>query len=1059
MRNFNNELSGQGLIKSTLEYFPSSKKKAINTKSDGLSGLGLSLFRVPGTGTETDADARRFVKANQPSTWDNDYEFLGKLYNLIGRIDARVAQMGLPPIQWEQPKDVVMQQFFALPEEDRAAIGMPAEAPATQADAATQAAAAEQADTTTALPSNAAFAAPIGVEAAEFGGDKTSIPIPPEMQQEMNEWFAKNPRGSVGLKAYSNFRRALDAKYGFGRDKPYEDDPNTIEFLKQYNDPKLPVNVAIPPVTGEDKRNMLERAAGTAVMNPFGTAVATGVSGLGLNLLDAALPEMAALREMNPNAALAGDIIGSIGGNAALRNVGNFGLSKLLSQAPELQKYVEGGGKIADYARDFAGDMTGDVIQGITYGGAVEGDAGTGAVSAAGGNLLGRGFGGAGNFILGGSSRSPVAQKLMDDYGIEDLTIGQQYGGFPKTIEDAATSIPGIGDIINARRGESVLDLNRAAFREVGGAPVGYGDVGVQALTTKSGQAYDKALAGKTFDLSDTEYTQAMADALANRAKLTEAFGKDFDVAIKNSITDTPIGRSLIVPGEAYKEAQRAISGYKGAKARTGFEQDYRDALGGVSDALREMVERQDPTLVPLLREADTMYRGKKILENAVERAETDPTGLGAGVFSPGNLTQAVRQSGKRYPGDVPLRSLSRLAQNVIPSDVPDSGSARRLALTGLAAAGLGGITGGGLGYDAESGFGDLSEDAVYGAGYTMAPLAVLGALGSRSGQKMLSNLFFERPELMKSAATLADLTGKYKYVPDRLVAPTLMPILMPEGRDDPVVATRAERAAAEKAAAAQAAAAQAEAAAETEEVPLKGTITDPRTGRQMVLRGDRFFYVDTGEPADIDTSALLDSSDPARGMCRGGTVRAFNKGGNKGEKKRGYDYGNAARTFAQGVTAGTGDEIEGFARSLFSGRPYKTERDEIRRLQERYALANPNTAMALEGAGMIGSSLLMPSVAGMRAVANAPRLTRIAASGVDDLAQGIAYTAGKSKEMRDIPRDIRKDAAGNAIAFGVATGAEQSGRTGGRYLAGKAASTKPGYQAALTLKRLMSKY
>ena len=1059
MRNFNNELSGQGLIKSTLEYFPSSKKKAINTKSDGLSGLGLSLFRVPGTGTETDADARRFVKANQPSTWDNDYEFLGKLYNLIGRIDARVAQMGLPPIQWEQPKDVVMQQFFALPEEDRAAIGMPAEAPATQADAATQAAAAEQADTTTALPSNAAFAAPIGMEAAEFGGDKTSIPIPPEMQQEMNEWFAENPRGSVGLKAYSNFRRALDAKYGFGRDKPYEDDPNTIEFLKQYNDPKLPVNVAIPPVTGEDKRNMLERAAGTAVMNPFGTAVATGVSGLGLNLLDAALPEMAALREMNPNAALAGDIIGSIGGNAALRNVGNFGLSKLLSQAPELQKYVEGGGKIADYARDFAGDMTGDVIQGITYGGAVEGDAGTGAVSAAGGNLLGRGFGGAGNFILGGSSRSPVAQKLMDDYGIEDLTIGQQYGGFPKTIEDAATSIPGIGDIINARRGESVLDLNRAAFREVGGAPVGYGDVGVQALTTKSGQAYDKALAGKTFDLSDTEYTQAMADALANRAKLTEAFGKDFDVAIKNSITDTPIGRSLIVPGEAYKEAQRAISGYKGAKARTGFEQDYRDALGGVSDALREMVERQDPTLVPLLREADTMYRGKKILENAVERAETDPTGLGAGVFSPGNLTQAVRQSGKRYPGDVPLRSLSRLAQNVIPSDVPDSGSARRLALTGLAAAGLGGITGGGLGYDAENGFGDLSEDAVYGAGYTMAPLAVLGALGSRSGQKMLSNLFFERPELMKSAATLADLTGKYKYVPDRLVAPTLMPILMPEGRDDPVVATRAERAAAEKAAAAQAAAAQAEAAAETEEVPLKGTITDPRTGRQMELRGDRLFYVDTGEPADIDTSALLDRSDPALGMCRGGTVRAFNKGGNKGEKKRGYDYGNAARTFAQGVTAGTGDEIEGFARSLFSGRPYKTERDEIRRLQERYALANPNTAMALEGAGMIGSSLLMPSVAGMRAVANAPRLTRIAASGVDDLAQGIAYTAGKSKELRDIPRDIRKDAAGNAIAFGVATGAEQSGRTGGRYLAGKAASTKPGYQAALTLKRLMSKY
>jgi hypothetical protein len=54
---------------------------------------------------------------------------------------------------------------------------------------------------------------------------------------------------------------------------------------------------------------------------------------------------------------------------------------------------------------------------------------------------------------------------------------------------------------------------------------------------------------------------------------------------------------------------------------------------------------------------------------------------------------------------------------------------------------------------------------------------------------------------------------------------------------------------------------------------------------------------------------------------------------------------------------------------------------------------------------------------------------------------------------------DIRKDARGNAAAFGVATVAEQGGRAGGRYLAGKAASTKPGYQAAMTLKRLLSKY
>jgi hypothetical protein len=195
-------------------------------------------------------------------------------------------------------------------------------------------------------------------------------------------------------------------------------------------------------------------------------------------------------------------------------------------------------------------------------------------------------------------------------------------------------------------------------------------------------------------------------------------------------------------------------------------------------------------------------------------------------------------------------------------------------------------------------------------------------------------------------------------------------------------------------------------------------------------------------------------------GMAHGGTVQAFRNGGNKGETKDvGYDYANALRTLAQGASFGTADEAEGYVSSLFSGRPYKDERDERRRLIERYALANPNTALALEGVGMIGGSILAPSLGATRAVASAPRLARIGAAFGDDLAQGVAYTAGKANEMRDIPRDIRKDALGNAAAFGVATGVEQGGRAAGRRVAGKVAGTDRGYQAALMLKRLLSKY
>ena len=248
--------------------------------------------------------------------------------------------------------------------------------------------------------------------------------------------------------------------------------------------------------------------------------------------------------------------------------------------------------------------------------------------------------------------------------------------------------------------------------------------------------------------------------------------------------------------------------------------------------------------------------------------------------------------------------------------------------------------------------------------------------------------------------------------------------------------------------AAADAAAMQEGMAAEEEETTAQKPGTVMMNNRYVEEGPDgRMYYVDDNTLAE----------GVSLGMYRGGSVQAFNKGGKA--KKSGYDYGNAARTFGQGLTFGTADEIEAFIRSRAGGRPYKTERDEIRRLQERYALANPNTALALEGAGMIGGSMLAPSLGATRVVANAPRAVRFVAGGLDDLAQGAAYGAGKAKERADIAGDIRKDALGNTLSYTAASGAGAGAKAGGRYLAGKAASTKPGYQAAMTLKRLMSKY
>lgn len=249
-------------------------------------------------------------------------------------------------------------------------------------------------------------------------------------------------------------------------------------------------------------------------------------------------------------------------------------------------------------------------------------------------------------------------------------------------------------------------------------------------------------------------------------------------------------------------------------------------------------------------------------------------------------------------------------------------------------------------------------------------------------------------------------------------------------------------------------------------EIPQAAVAPVAEGGEGVTMFGDKAVEYDPETDTFVELATgrrvkdLTDLAMPVQGMYRGGTVQAFKNGGNKGEKKpASYDYGNAARTFGQGVTMGTADEAEGFVRSLFSGRPYKTERDEIRKLQERYALENPNTAMALEGAGMIGGAMLMPSLGATRALASAPRAVRFVAGGVDDFAQGAAYGAGKAKERADIAGDIRKDALGNTLAYTAASGAGTGAKAGGRYLAGKVARTNPGYQAALTLKRLLSKY
>jgi hypothetical protein len=123
---------------------------------------------------------------------------------------------------------------------------------------------------------------------------------------------------------------------------------------------------------------------------------------------------------------------------------------------------------------------------------------------------IGAGFGAAGVPVASAlasvvrPNTSQAARKLMDE-GIT-LTPGQILGGGFHRAEDAATSIPVLGDFIRDAKNRTLADFNRAAYgralRPIGedASKLPVGPEGVLAVKSKLGDAYDALLPKLTFD-------------------------------------------------------------------------------------------------------------------------------------------------------------------------------------------------------------------------------------------------------------------------------------------------------------------------------------------------------------------------------------------------------------------------------------------------------------------------------------------------------------------------------------------------------------------------------
>lgn len=485
-------------------------------------------------------------------------------------------------------------------------------------------------------------------------------------------------------------------------------------------------------VTREVPLSLLEKAAGSTLgsgvahyANMAGAGIPAALAGeRGKGALDA-------MEEANPNAAMTGKIFGGITGALGAE-------AALAARAPvALAKYMP---RVADTAfgatLGFNEAEEGQGLQGAALGGA----------AALGGGYLGeklmRGVGKAAQGV------TDPAVRYLRDANIP-LTTGQTLGGVAKGIEDRATSVPFVGDIINRRRMEGLDAFNNKAFqdagRTIGYTPETIGKTGVDDLMNATGRAYDDATAGVSVP-NDQQFFDDLVTVQQQKMALPDELYPRFDRLMENHTN--PIDLTGVMTGEQF---QRAMRGLKTARGKAGtvageFEQPYRDAVSSGMDAFEGLMTRGGgDDVVRGLSDADTAYRNTKILEDATQRAKGGSQSGETYTFTPSQLQMSVQKSQRRYPSDTPLENLADMGQQVLPSQIPDSGTAGR-AFQMAAPAALGAGVGG---------YADGAEGAMTGTGLGLGATLALLAGGSRVSQKALTAALADRPEAILRAGEL----------------------------------------------------------------------------------------------------------------------------------------------------------------------------------------------------------------------------------------------------------------------------------------------------------------
>jgi hypothetical protein len=283
------------------------------------------------------------------------------------------------------------------------------------------------------------------------------------------------------------------------------------------------------------------------------------------------------------------------------------------------------------------------------------------------------------------------AQNLLNQ-GI-DLTPGQKMGGALKRLEDKLTSYPWVGGMIEKGRKEGIESFDKAAFKRVlepigGKVPDVAGREGMEIVENQVKHTYNELLPKLNFKATP-EFNANMSELRDMASNLSYDLGKKFNYDI-DQIVAKRMSKNGTIDGIDFKKVEEDLSAaakkYLAPNA-TASENELGSAYRQALVNLRTTLSENNPKYAKELSDVNKAFANLSVVRKAASMANTQD------MFTPSQLANAVKaadtSAGKNRTaqGKALMQDLTDAGVAVLPSKVPDSGTASRMSIgpTGVA--------------------------------------------------------------------------------------------------------------------------------------------------------------------------------------------------------------------------------------------------------------------------------------------------------------------------------------------------------------------------------------